>query len=263
MAQPLSVTLITLNEERNIARALESVRWADDLVVVDSGSQDRTVEIAKKMGARVFHQPWKGYGQQKNIAQDHALHDWVLNLDADEAVPPELAQEIQALLAGKPRYDAYELPRLSTYLGRQIFHGGWYPNHLVRLGRRSQGRWTEPAVHEAWTFKGGVGRLQSPLHHFPFRDIHDQVETNLRFSRLGSEELRKRGFRVSLGKLLWKHIGKFIETYFLKRGFRDGMAGFIISVNAAHSMFLKIALFYDPSFTKELPKNTDAHSDRR
>ncbi len=261
MARPaLTVTLITLNEEANLPRALASVAWADEIVVVDSGSTDRTCEIARSAGARVFSRAWEGYGQQKNFAQDQATHDWVLNLDADEEVSPALRAEIEATLeqAQDRGLVAFRLPRKTQYLGRWILHGGWYPNHLVRLARKNSSRWTEPKVHEEWRVEGPVGTLDHPLLHYTFGCIEDQIRTNLKFSRLGYEDLLKHGAKGSLVKLLLKPWGKFIETYVLKRGFLDGMAGFIISVNAAHSMFLKYAYFYDSK-----GKIPDADSGRR
>ena len=245
MREPLTVTLITLNEEQNLPRALASVAWADEVVVVDSGSTDRTVDVARQAGAKVFHNPWPGYGKQKNFAQDRASHRWVLNLDADEEVSPGLRREIGGILeraaAGQLSEKGFYLPRKTFYLGRWIRHGGWYPNYLVRLADTKSARWTEPAVHEEWKVEGPVGYFKEPLRHYTFSDIQDQILTNLNFSRLGSVELRKRGQRGSLLRLLLKPVGKFVETYFLKLGCLDGLAGLIISVNAAHSMFLKYA----------------------
>ena len=220
---PVTVTVITLNEETHLPRAIESVRWADEVVVVDSGSTDRTVELAQKLGARVFHNPWAGYGQQKNHAQRHASHDWILNIDADEAVSPELAREIQealtAIAEGRSQAKGFSLPRKTYYLGHWIRYGGWYPNYLVRLADRRAAAWTEPQVHEALEVRGEVAVLREPLDHFSFSSIHDQILTNLRFSRLGSQDLARRGKRPSLVKLVFKPLGKFIETYFIKRGF--------------------------------------------
>ncbi len=250
---PLSVTIITLNEESNIARAIESVRgFAQETLVVDAGSTDRTVEIARHLGAKIITNPWRGYGQQKNFASSQAKYDWVLNLDADEEVSPELAIEIQQTLERdeKQGVAAYSVPRLTKYLGRWIRHGGWYPNRLVRLANRKHALWTEPDVHEEWVVRGSVTPLVHDLLHYPFRDIGDQIQTNLRFSRLGSEALRKRGQRKNLFFLLLKPIGKFVETYFAKSGFRDGIPGFIISVNAAHSIFLKYAYLFEDAGKK-------------
>jgi glycosyltransferase involved in cell wall biosynthesis len=249
------VTLITLNEEEKIRNALQSVAWAEEIIVVDSGSTDQTVAIAKEMGARVIHNPWPGYGQQKNLAQQQASNDWVLNIDADEVISPELAQEIQQMLQdvheGKLDAKGFYLSRKTFYLGRWIEHGGWYPNYLIRLSHRQFSKWTEPHVHEALKVDGPVGYLKHPIFHYAFSNIQEQILTNLRFSRLGAFDLIRTGKRPSLIKLLLKPIGKFLETYLLKRGFMDGLPGFIISINAAHSMFLKYAYLMEANIQRE------------
>ena len=209
----LSVTIITLNEERNLRRALASVEWADEVIVVDSGSTDRTLEIARELGARVFTQPWPGYGRQKNFAQAQATHDWVLNIDADEAVTPALRAEIQSALADEAdataRYQGFRIPRLTWFLGRWIWHGGWYPNHLVRLARRSCAQWTEPHLHEELKVAGPVGKLREPFHHYSFASIREQVETNLEYAWQGSQELKRRHLAPSVSRLIFKPLASF------------------------------------------------------
>jgi glycosyltransferase involved in cell wall biosynthesis len=260
---PVSVTLITLNEEQNLPRALQSVRWAEEVLVVDSGSTDRTVELARQAGARVIQNPWPGFGKQKNFAQRNASHDWVLNIDADEEVSPELAALIQSELdrvaQGKSETRGFRFPRKTFYLGRWIRHGGWYPNELVRLADRRVASWTEPHVHEELQVNGPVASLPEHLYHYTFSSIQDQILTNLNYSRQGFFDLRKRGQRPSLGLLIWKPIGKFFETYLVKRGFLDGLPGFIISVNAAHSMFLKYAYLIEA----EIPAKANANPGHR
>ena len=254
---PVSVTLITLNEEKNIKRAIESVLWADEILVVDSGSTDNTVEIANSLGARVIQNTWSGYGQQKNFAQEKARFDWIFSLDADECVTPKLRLEIELALESSATkgIQGFKIPRLSLYLGRWIRHGGWYPNYLTRLAHRGTARWTEPEVHEELEVIGQVEWLKEPMQHFSFNGIQDQIQTNLRFSWLGYLKLRKAGKKPNLLKLILKPIGKFIETYFLKRGFLDGLPGFIISVNAAHSMFLKYSYFYQEGLADADPNH--------
>jgi len=250
----VAVTIITLNEEKNIARAIQSVRWAQDVLVVDSGSTDRTVEIARALGVRVVHNPWPGYGKQKNFAQENALHDWVLNIDADEEVSEALQKEIVSTLKSathaSPQPVAFAFPRKTFYLGRWIRYGGWYPNTRVRLAHRAHAKWTEPHVHEDLVVSGPVAHLQSPLHHYAFDSIADQIHTNLNFAQLGARELLARGKNPGMLKMLFKPLGKFLETYVLKQGFRDGLAGFIIAVNAAHSMFLKYAFCFEETLRK-------------
>ncbi len=253
---PITATIITLNEEQDLPRAIESVRWADEVLVVDSGSSDRTVEVAERLGARVVHHAWPGYGPQKNFAQRQAKHDWILNIDADEVVPPQLRERILGELDGVPESGGvrgFFFPRKTFYLGRWIRHGGWYPNELVRLADRRVSSWTEPAVHEELIVQGEVRGIQEPLHHFTFSSIQDQILTNLRFSRLGSMDLIRKGQKPSVFKLLAKPVGKFLETYLLKGGILDGLPGFIISVNAAHSIFLKYAYLLEAEIVCESP----------
>lgn len=246
---PLSVVIITLNEEQNLPRCLESVRWAEEVLVVDSGSKDRTREIAEKAGARVLEHPWEGYGQQKNFANSQAKNDWILSLDADEELTTELRAEIEDFLARRGRmhgnlYWGAAFPRLTSYLGRWIRYGGWYPNRLVRLAHRGHARWTETPVHESWEVDSQVWPMQADLLHYTFRDVFDQVTTNVRFARLGARTALARGERPSLWRIFLKPPVKFLETYVWKRGFLDGFAGFVISVNAAHSIFMKYVGLY-------------------
>jgi glycosyltransferase involved in cell wall biosynthesis len=243
-ALPMSVVIITLNEERNIARCVRSAAFAAEILVVDSGSTDRTRELAASLGAKVLEHPWEGYGQQKNWALARVTQPWVLFLDADEEVTPELAAEISAfVLAGGAvegrTYAGATFPRKTWFLGRWILHGGWYPNRLVRLVKREGARWTEPEVHEALTVPGEIHAMENELLHYTFRDVGENVSTNVRFSRLGAGVARARGERGSLARILFKPFGKFLETYLWKGGFLDGFPGFVISINAAHSIFMK------------------------
>ncbi|MGE0763997.1 MAG: glycosyltransferase family 2 protein [Bdellovibrionales bacterium] len=240
----LSLVVITKNEAHNIARCLDSVPFATDKVVVDSGSTDETVAIAKRHGARVFTEEWKGFYQQKVKATNFAAHDWVLNLDADEALSPEAAEEVQKLLNESELAPAYALPRLSFHLGKWIRHGGWFPDWQVRLFDRKIAQWQAGEVHER-VEAPQVGRLKQPIHHWVFSDLTDQIETNNRYSGLGAVELQKRGKKFSPLKLLFKPVFKFFETYLWKCGFMDGMPGFIIAVGAAYSMFLKYAKLWE------------------
>ncbi|MEK7690538.1 MAG: glycosyltransferase family 2 protein [Bdellovibrionota bacterium] len=250
---PITVTVITYNEEKNIGRAIASVSGlAEEIIVVDSGSEDRTVELAQAAGARVIQNVWPGYGQQKNFAQAQARHNWILNLDADEEVGPELDASIRAVFARDEHTETgggpwgYYFARKTFYLGRWIRRGGWYPNYLVRLCHKGHARWTEPHVHESLEVdEGRTALLPGDLHHYTFSSIQEQILANLRYSRRGSQDLQKRGDQPSLIRLVLKPIGKFLETYVLKKGFLDGLPGFIISINAAHSMFLKYAYLFE------------------
>jgi glycosyltransferase involved in cell wall biosynthesis len=249
---PLSVTIITLNEETRIAQAIRSVKWADEVLVIDSGSTDRTCEIAAAEGARVLRHAWKGYGQQKNYAQSQARNDWVFSLDADEVVSAELAEEICRIFRGDlGDLAGFQFARRTYFLGRWIRHGGWYPNVLVRIADRRKASWTEPQVHEQLVVRGPVARLANDLDHFSFDSVYDQALTNARFARLGGQELVRRGKGGSVIALLWKPFGKFLETYLIKRGFLDGLSGFVIAVNASHSMFLKVATSLEGRIRRE------------
>lgn len=242
---PISLVVITLNEEANIERCLKSVSFAQDIVVLDSGSTDRTVEIAKQCGARTFVEAFRGYGEQKRRACELAEQDWILSLDADEALSPELAAEIQQLswhsLGG---FDGYEMPRISYHLGRWIRYGGWYPDYQLRVFNRKSASWQSLKLHER-VEANNVGRLRSDLYHYVFKDLADQVDTNNEYSTLGAKELARRGKKFSVMMLVLKPISKFLETYIWKRGFLDGMPGFIISVGAAYSIFLKFAKLWE------------------
>ncbi len=241
ISQTISATVIALNEERDLPRCLDSLRFCDEIIVIDSGSTDATVAVARKGGARVVVEPWRGYGAQKNFAQAQAVGTWILNVDADEVITPELREEILAEVRSAQAAVGYAVARKTFYMGRWIRHGGWYPNYVTRLVRKGHGAWTEPNVHEELRVEGECRELSNPMLHYTFSDIADQVGTNVRYARQGALDLKTRGAPPSYFRLMAKPFGKFFETYFLKAGFLDGLPGFIISVNAAHSMFLKYA----------------------
>ncbi len=247
----ISVTIITLNEERNLPRCLEALRWVDEIIVVDTNSTDSTVNIAKSFGATVLTEPWHGYGAQKNIAMAHAKGPWVLNIDADEVITPALKEEILREVSSAKPAQGYAIARKTYYLGRWIRYGGWYPNYVTRLCRKDTGRWTEPAVHEELRIDGECKRLAEPMEHYTFRTVAEQVRTNVRYAEQGAQELAKQDVHFSLFRLLVKPLSKFIETYIAKRGFLDGVAGFMISINAAHSMFMKQAFLYKDKRTSD------------
>ena len=244
---PFSLVVITRNAARDLPRCLKSVPFANDVVVLDSGSDDDTVRVAKSLGARVFTEEWRGFGPQKRRATELAAHDWVLNLDADEALSPAAADELRALLEDPTAMgasDAFAFARLSWHLGRWIRHGGWFPDRQIRLYDRRRANWTDVPVHER-VAASSITRLREPLLHWVFDDLSHQVRTNDRYSTLGCEALASRGRRFRLIHLLVKPPVKFIETYVWKRGFRDGVPGFVIAVGAAYSVFLKWAKLWE------------------
>ncbi len=243
----ISATIITLNEEKDLPRCLQSLSFVDEIIVVDSGSQDKTVDIARSFGAQVYVKPWQGYGTQKNLAMSYCKNKWVLNVDADEVITAELKTEILKEIQSPRAALGYSIARKAYYLDRWIRYGGWYPNYVTRLVQKEKAKWTEPAVHEELRIQNGgeIGRLKNPMLHFTFSNISDQICTNLRYAKQGALNLRYPGTHFFIFKLLLKPFGKFIETYFFKCGFLDGLPGFLISINAAHSMFLKYAFLWE------------------
>jgi glycosyltransferase involved in cell wall biosynthesis len=237
----ISATIITFNEERNLPRAIESLRCCDEIVVVDSGSIDRTVEVAAKLGARVIENPWGGYAVQKNFASDNAANDWVLSLDADEAVSEALESEIWQIKRNGPAFDAYTMPRLAQYLGRWILHSGWYPDRKIRLFDRRRAKWAGEFVHESVSVSGSVGHLQANLLHFTCSSLSEHLKTMDSYTTLAAEQLIAEGRRASWARLLLDPPWTFAQTYVLKRGFMDGMEGLAIAHMAALYNFLKYA----------------------
>src|ERR1039458_10391046 len=235
----ITATIITLNEERNIARAIESLRCSDEILIVDSGSVDRTVELAGKLGARVIEAGWLGFAAQKNRAAEQAAHDWILSLDADEALSEGLEAEIWNLKKSGPEYDAYTMPRLARYLGRWIYHSGWYPDRKVRLYHRDKSQWVGDFVHESVQAHGRVGHLQSNILHFTCESLSEHVKTMDRYTTLAAQELAARKLKVPLSRLIVDPAWTFVKTYFLQRGFLDGPEGLTIAQMAAFYTFLK------------------------
>jgi glycosyltransferase involved in cell wall biosynthesis len=238
---PVSVTVITRDEAANIEACLASVAWADDVLVVDCGSTDRTVDIAKAKGARVIVKDWPGYGKQKNFAATHAAHDWILSVDADERVTPELAAEIRARLAGDTAPAGFRIPRMTFHLGRWIRTTDWYPDYQLRLYDRRRARWKEQHVHESVSADGPIGQLASDLQHYAYRDITHHHRTMDRYTTLAAEDMYVSGRRAGWTDLVFHPPAAFLRNYVLRRGFTDGVPGFIISVMNAHYVFLKFA----------------------
>ncbi|MBV8551030.1 MAG: glycosyltransferase family 2 protein [Acidobacteriaceae bacterium] len=237
----ISATIITFNEERNIARVIESLRCCDEILVLDSGSNDRTVEIAAKLGARVVEASWHGFAAQKNIAVDLAANDWILSLDADESLSEALEAEIWQIKKAGPRFEGYTMPRLAQYLGRWILHSGWYPDRKVRLFNRRKAKWVGEFVHESVRVEGSVGHLKSNLLHFTCNSLSEHVRTMDRYTTLAAQEIVSRGTNVSMAKLLCDPAWTFLRTYVLKEGFLDGVEGLSIAYMAAFYNFVKYA----------------------
>ena len=235
----ISATLVTLNEEMNLPRALESLRCCDEVVVVDSGSTDRTVDIAQKLGARVVESEWRGYAAQKNFAAEQAAHDWILSLDADEALSEALEAEIWEIKREGPQADGYTIPRMAQYMGRWILHSGWYPDRKIRLYNRRRGRWVGEYVHESVKVDGRIGHLTSNLLHFTCSSLSQHLKTMDRYTTLAAQEMVAQGRRAPLWRILLDPPWAFWKSYALQRGFLDGFEGLVIAYMAAMYVFVK------------------------
>lgn len=246
--QKLSVTLITFNEEKRVRDALQSVIWADEIVVVDSLSTDATRDICLEYTPHVYKMPWQGFVAQKNLATAKTTFDWVLNIDADERVSPELAQEIQSLLAGTPQADGYYMPRKTFYLGDWINHCGWSPDHKLRLFRKSCGQWVGRELHEKIAVQGSVAYLRQPLEHYSYENISDHLRRIDRYTTLSAAQ--KHGTPGSAGIFL-RTVGTFFKKYLLQQGFRDGTRGMIVCLLAAFYEALKYAKLWERQLTAE------------
>ncbi len=241
----LSVTIITRNEAANLTAAIQSVGWADEILVVDCGSSDSTVAIAGSLKARVLHREWRGFAEQKNFAADEASHDWILSLDADERITPLLADEIRGLLASDPALAGYRMPRVSWYLDRWIRTTDWYPNLQLRLYNRRLARWKPRRVHESVQVQGEVGGLRHAIEHRPYRDVTHHLETMNRYTTLAAEEMFEEGRRSGLGPLVTLPAAAFLRNYILRRGFLQGSTGFVISSLNAYYVFLKFVKLWE------------------
>ena len=247
----ISVAVIAKNEEDRIYSLLKSVTFADEIIVVDSGSTDGTQPLCEKMGALVIFHEWQGYAAQKQFAMDCTTSEWILNLDADEEISDILAKEIQdATAKTSPDVSAFSMPRLSRYLGRWIRHGGWYPDRKVRLVRRSKGTWEGDTLHEQLVVDGEIKQLSKPILHHVYRNIADQITTINKFSDLNATECGpKRGWFVLAGGV--HALGKFMECYAWKLGLLDGLAGLVIAMNSAWYVFLKHAKAWEAGLKKK------------
>ena len=241
----LSVTIITLNEADHIGAAIESAAWADEIIVVDSGSTDNTVAIARAKGARVDTRAWTGYVDQKNFAASQARHDWILSLDADERVTPELASEIRTLLASDPPVGGYRVPRITHHLGRWIRTTDFYPDFQTRLYDRRRGCWRGRHVHESVSVAGAVGALRSDLQHYSYRDLADHLDRINHYSSLAARQMYENGRRTGLFDLLTHPPAAFLRNYVLRRGILDGTAGLTLSLVNSYAVFLKFAKLWE------------------
>lgn len=241
MPKSLSIVIITLNEAANLPRTLESVRGMGEVIVVDSGSTDGSVEIAERAGARVFYEPWKGFGAQKNSAIAKATGEWILSLDADEEVSAALAKEVANLLAGEPKFAAYRIRRLNHFLGKPLRHGGYWPDPKLRLFQRGAASFEERPVHETMRCDGPVGDLDGHVIHHCYPTIEDYVEHMNRYSTIGAQALvaagkARRGWEWLAWNAVLNPAATFVYNYVFRLGFLDGRAGLLQHLN--HSVYI-------------------------
>ncbi|MGM0508317.1 MAG: glycosyltransferase family 2 protein [Fusobacteriota bacterium] len=237
----ISVSMITNNEEKKLDRTLESVyKWVDEIIIVDSHSTDRTVEIAKKYGAKVFIEDWKGFGPQKNSALEKCTEDWILMIDADEEVTPELAEEIQREV-NNPRGKVYEILRQAWCFNKKTNH----KDYAIRLVKKGVGKYDSKKVHETFRTDKKAEKIKKIINHHTYISHEEYFDKFNKYTTLSAQEMHKKGRKVSFFKLILNPIYKFIKKYFFKKGFRDGEIGFIMSIYSAYYNFVKYAKLKD------------------
>lgn len=250
MPVSLSAVVITLNEEPNIERCLVSLAFADEIVVLDSFSTDRTVEIAKRFTDRISLHKFVGYSDQKNAVMEMAANEWVLIVDADEVVTPELAAEVRKAIESD-RFIGYRMPRLTHFLGKPIRHCGWYPDYIVRLARKSRSRFGDRLVHETLEVDGPIGTLRHDLIHYTYRSLDDLFRKIIDYSRAAAMQKFRDGERFRLSKLLFAPGLTFLKKYIIKQGYRDGFCGFLICALSQTGVFLRYAMLWEMSIHRE------------
>jgi glycosyltransferase involved in cell wall biosynthesis len=241
----VSAVVITKNEERRLADALASVAWADEILVIDSHSTDATVDIARRFTDRVIVRDWPGYIDQKNWGASAAQHEWVLSIDADERVTPELAREIRRVLEAEPPAAGFRIPRISFYLGHWIRSTDWYPDYQLRLYDRRRARWTGRHVHESVTVDGAVEYLKEHLQHLPYASIADHLARIDAYTTLAARQMADEGRRAGIIDLVAQPPAAFLRNYLLKGGIRQGHTGFVVSTLNSYYVFLKFAKLWE------------------
>jgi len=249
----ISATIIVRNEEHNIAAVCESVAWADEIVIVDSDSTDRTIEIARKYTDKIFNREFRGYQDKHEFADAQATGDWILWIDADERVTPELRSAIETLRKAidEDRADGYKIKRKTEYLGQWIKHSGWYPDYQMRLYRKEKSFWAGVAPHQTARVNGRVDRLGGELLHYTKRDLSEHHRVTDSYATLGAEYLADSGEKSGAVQILFRPIAAFFRSYLFKQGFRDGVPGLIIAGFTAYGVFLKYAKVWERKNVKK------------
>ncbi len=243
--EKLSVAIITHNEEKDIRDCLESVKWADEIVIVDSFSNDRTVEICREYIDKVYQREWSGFSNQKNNAIDLTTNQWVLIVDADERITEGLRLEITEILKNSPDLDGYFIPRKSYFLGRWIRYSGWYPDYSVRLFRKDKGRFEQREVHESVRIDGKTGKLKNPLEHYTYRSLSEYIKRMDKYSTLAANEMVRMGKKAGIGSIISRPIFTFLRMYILRQGFREGIYGLLLAILYSYYTFAKYAKLWE------------------
>lgn len=255
VAPSLTVVIVAKNESRNITECVASASFANEVLVLDSGSSDDTAALATKAGARVVRTDWPGYGPQVARGFKLAATDWVLSLDADERISPELRAEVLAAIRSS-QFDGYRIPRLSEFCGQFIHHSGWRPDHTLRLGKRGLSGFTDHFLHAHMTIEGSVGELKNDLIHFSYPDVHDVLEKLDRYSSGHARDMHAAGKSSSVGKAVMHGLFAFVRTYVLRRGFLDGSRGLMLAIyNAEYTYYkyIKLVFLKSPPARPEFP----------
>jgi len=237
----LSCILIVRNEAARIERCLRSIAFADEIVVLDTGSTDATPQLARRHTDRVYRSAWKGYGGTKQAALEKATGDWILWIDADEVVPEALAAEIRGIIDGDTAYSGFRLSRKAFFLGRWMRHGGWYPGRVIRLFRRGRGRFSPDRVHEGVSLSGEAGFLKNPLEHYTDDSIRHYFEKFNRYTSLAAADIAERGKRATVLDVLLRPVFMFLRMYVVRLGFLDGLEGFLLALFSSQYVFAKYA----------------------
>ncbi|MDH5717484.1 MAG: glycosyltransferase family 2 protein [Spirochaetia bacterium] len=240
---PLSVIIITKNEEINIKRCLESVKWANEIIVIDSHSTDKTVSICKNFTTKVYSKNWPGFGIQKNRALSLCTNDWILSIDADEVIPKPLQEEIINVISKNNSYDGYYIRRISNYCGKFLKYGDWKKDYIIRLFKRKKGKFSNSKVHEEVLINGKTAKLKETFLHYAFSDIEEVLDTLNRYTTMGA--IQKEGKSSGIIKAVSRAFWTFFRGYILKTGFLDGKEGFLLAVSNAEGTYYKyIKLIY-------------------
>jgi len=236
----ISLILITKDEESAISECLSSIQWADEIILLDANSSDKTIEIANKLGAKTYiSEDWQGFGVQKNRALEKASSEWILSIDADERISEALHKEILEAINRNDKNTAFEIPRLSSYCGQFIYHSGWQPDYVLRLFPRANGKFSDDLIHERVLFNGKLKKLKNPIIHLSYENLEEALDKVNKYSTAGAQMMHQRGNTSTLRKAIFRGFWTFFKTYFIKLGFLDGKMGLILAVSNAETTYYK------------------------